>query len=93
MSYRDLIDAHTILYGEYLPPNIENWEIAKDIVGRLDDPRLPRDLALRCLSLIVLHTEYPSEDDVKSIFEAAEQVAVRLVPGLAVRDPSPRLAL
>lgn len=82
-----LYDAHRILFGSRSADELKEWQLAREVLGGWNVPKLGEDLAKKCLFEIINHVRFPNNDLTREIVEIAEDKAEELFPELEGRDP------
>ncbi|OHA93133.1 MAG: hypothetical protein A3E02_01635 [Candidatus Zambryskibacteria bacterium RIFCSPHIGHO2_12_FULL_38_34] len=83
---QELEEAYKKIFNKE-PGNLENWEIAKDLMNNWNVPILGEDLAKRVIFKVVNHVIFPSDEITKEVVLKAENKATELFNELKTDEP------
>ena len=82
-----LREAYRKIFGTDPDPKIPEWELAREVMGHWDVPKLGEDLARECIFRIVNHVIFPTDELTREIAGSAEDKSLELFPELEGVDP------
>jgi hypothetical protein len=78
--------AYKMIFGKE-PENLEEWQIAKEVIDNWNVPLLGEEMAKEVIFMIVNHTNFPSQELTREVVLKAENFAMELFDELKMDEP------